>query len=212
MSQLLCKLESGGLVIVLSQTKAVSKQEWSSFQLVVSWAYRLRGPREAGTALSPGWSASRLGPGAPLCSLSSFLFQLWLCACAAVYVPMCGPSGCCQADQGSCCELALLSVYLQTSAPKRRVKERRDTGWEEGGYNWELEWVHSSTCTKHVCRGTANLARFTDSPPLPLTFLVFFLPLSFALEWFKQRDNLERNSIREEIQELSKKENYKWNV
>lgn len=133
MSQLPCKLESGGLVIVFCQTKAVSKQEWSSFQPLVSWAYRLRGRREASAALSPGWSASRLGPGAPLYSPSSFLSFCRLCAGASVYEPMCRPSGCCQTDHGSCCELALLSVstyrpLLCKKKLKTKVKERRETG------------------------------------------------------------------------------------
>lgn len=92
MSQLPCKLESEGLLIVLCQTKAVSKQKWSSFQPVVIWAYRPGTWREttAAAAVSPGWSASRLRPGAPLWCL--FFFSLCGdCVHVCVCVPMCGP-------------------------------------------------------------------------------------------------------------------------
>lgn len=91
MRQLPCKLKSGGLVIVFCQTKAFSKQEWSSFQPVVSWAYRPGAQREAtAAAVSPDWSASRLSPGAPLWSLFSPL----CCDCVHVYLyvsPCVGP-------------------------------------------------------------------------------------------------------------------------
>lgn len=92
MSQLPCKLESEGLLIVLCQTKAVSKQKWSSFRPVVIWAYRagdLEGNyccRCCVTRLeclkAPSW-----GP-----TFVSFFHSLCGdCVHVCVCVPMCGP-------------------------------------------------------------------------------------------------------------------------
>lgn len=159
MSQLPCKLESGGLVIVFCQTKAVSKQERSSFQLVVSRVYRPGAWREAAAsaaAVSPGWSASRLSPRALLWSLF-FSSLLWLCVC----VCMCAHVWTLRLLSGrsrSCCELARLSVSTyMTLFPKegqrKEEKERRETrDGSRGGYNRGMERAHSSTCTKHVRR------------------------------------------------------------
>lgn len=167
MSQHPCKLESGGLVIVFCQTKAVSKQEWSGFQPVVLWAYWPGTQRKAAAVVSPGWSASRLRPGAPLWSFFS-PSALWLC----VSVPKCGPSGCCQADHGNCCELPRLSVSTYILFPEegegKELKEKRKTmneRWEEGGggYNRGMEQVHSSTFTKHVRRGNCKPSKIQTS-------------------------------------------------
>lgn len=95
MRQLPCKLESEGLLIVFSQTKAVSKQSRAASDW---WLFGLSGlgKREttaaaAPAAVSPGWSASRLSPGALLWSFSLFsLSEVTVCMC--VYVRPCvGP-------------------------------------------------------------------------------------------------------------------------
>lgn len=51
---------------------------------------------------------------------------------------------------------------------------------------------------------TSNFLK-QDSPLLPLPILVLHLPLLVALEWFKQRDNLWRNSKRQESRDYSKR-------
>lgn len=58
---------------------------------------------------------------------------------------MCGPSGCCQAVHGSCCELARLSVptYMPLFPKEGKKKggegKEVDRGYEEGGYNTGME-------------------------------------------------------------------------
>lgn len=76
---------------------------------------------------------------------------------------MCGPSGCFQADHGSCCELAQLSVstympLFPKEGERKEEKERRETedGRRGAGYNRGMEQAHSSTCTKHVRRGNCK--------------------------------------------------------
>lgn len=133
MSQLPCKLESEGLLIVLCQTKAVSKQKWSSFRPVVIWAYRagdLEGNyccRCCVTRLeclkAPSW-----GP-----TFVSFFHSLCGdCVHVCVCVPMCGPWGYCQTDHGSWCELGRLSVstympLFTKRGERKEEKERRES-------------------------------------------------------------------------------------
>lgn len=86
-----------------------------------------------------------------------------------VCLPMCGPSGCCQADHGSCFELARLSVstymlLFPKDGERKEEKERRETGGEEGGNNRGMERAHFSMCTKHVRRGTCKPSKNHSLP------------------------------------------------
>lgn len=134
---------------------------------------------------------------------------------------MCGPSGCCQADHGSCCELARLSVstympLFPKEGARKQEKERRETGDGKRGVTTERWSKRIPQCAQNVSAGgTASPARFTDSnflkqdsPLLPLLILVLLPPLllfSVALEWFKRRDNLWRNSKRQESRDYPKR-------
>lgn len=122
MRQLPYKLERRGLVPLFSPEKGQLAN--MSGAASSRWLARLPGygdQREATAAVSPGWSASRLRPRAPLWSLL-FLTLLWLFASESVCLHLCGPSGCCQADHGSCCESAQLTVstYIPLSPPPKK--------------------------------------------------------------------------------------------
>lgn len=171
MRQLPCKLESKGLLIVFSQTKAVSKQSRAASD---RWLFGLSGlgKREttaaaAPAAVSPGWSASRLSPGALLWSFSFFLSLRGDCVHVCLCAPMCGPAGYCQADHGSWCELACLSVstYMLLLSKKRRKKGRRgDVTW--GSCNTGME--------QQIPQHAGNMAAGGCQPSEIRTRLPFF--------------------------------------
>lgn len=134
---------------------------------------------------------------------------------------MCGPSGCCQADHGSCCELARLSVstympLFSKGGERKEEKERRETGDGRRGVTTE-GWSERipRRAQNMSAGGTASPARFTDfqllktrlafSPPPHLCPPPPPHPLSLALEWFKRRDNLWRNSKRQESRDYPKR-------
>lgn len=99
----------------------------------------------------------------------------------SVCVPMCGPSGCCQADHGSCYELAQLSVstympLFSKEGERKEEKERREMGVGAGGLQQRWSERIPRRAQNMSAGGTASPARFTDFQLLK-TRLSFFPPL-----------------------------------
>lgn len=118
------------------------------------WLVRFMGRawREAATALSPGWSASRLPPGASL-------WSLFCCDCVYVWAPrlLSGRSR-------ECCKQAWLLVSTYMPLFPKEGEGKKEKGKKE------IERAHSSIEQNVSAGGTASPARFTDSQ-LPKTRL-----------------------------------------
>lgn len=163
MSQLPCKLERGGLSLFSAKQKQQANRSRTASNHWLVWLSSQGGA----AAASQGWSASRIRRRA----LYRFLFFpaiSILYYCGHVSVPMCRPSGCCQADHGKCRKLAWLCAFTYVSLfPKeekeRKQKERSETR-ESGAGLQQRNGVNSLTCIKHVRRGNYKHSKIHRLP------------------------------------------------
>lgn len=163
MSQLPCKLERGGLSLFSAKQRQQANRSRTASNHWLVWL-----SSQGGQLLRHKVGVPQGFVAGPLIAFSFFPAISILYYCGHVSVPMCRPSGCCQADHGKCRELAWLCAFTYVSLfPKeekeRKQKERSETR-ESGAGLQQRNGVNSLTCIKHVRRGNYKHSKIHRLP------------------------------------------------